>query len=337
MVDGSAVTYYWSDEGLMQGLLLSDGKELWFPNARFGAFREGFAVLERDEQMGFIDRQGNIVIEPDYVHAEDFSEGRAFVSDGLSTWLIDTSGRVVQTWNEPLLTWGFREGIARVSRMSGDGSRIKDGLVDRHGEFVLPISLEGTLRSPEDLLGDDQQCWEGMVRFERRGKVGFVDAAGRATIPARFQAAGHFSVGLCPAKLDGLYGYIGRGGEFVITPRFDYAGSFNDSGIARVKTHLSTVELGPSRSETRYVWWLMDRSERHVGSVYESLGRTDGDGIVFMADGLCGLLNNDGDIVIGPEYDEITPFTNGLCRFRKRMLKGFMDRSGERMYDQDLA
>ena len=58
-------------------------------------FHDGLVRFVEDEKFGYKDREGNVIIKPQYFEASDFSEGLACVKKGkTSSWsYIDTSGR----------------------------------------------------------------------------------------------------------------------------------------------------------------------------------------------------------------------------------------------------
>jgi hypothetical protein len=56
-------------------------------------------------------------------------------------------------------------------------------------------------------------------------------------IESRFPNPIRFSEGLAAVEVDGKFGYIDTTGQFVLPPRFRWAGSFTDS--------LASVSIGP--------------------------------------------------------------------------------------------
>lgn len=92
---------------------------------------------------GFRDASGNIVIEPTYGFAADFSDGLAAVlteSDGELRWgFIDKSGRMVIAPKFSERPSDFDSGYSMVLDRKGDGY-----YMDHNGEFVLgPINKYG--------------------------------------------------------------------------------------------------------------------------------------------------------------------------------------------------
>lgn len=101
-------------------------------------FTEGFAkIITRNNKWGYIDKQGKVVIKPQFDAAEEFSEGLAAVNRGADKtysggrWgYIDKTGRVVIDFQfeevEP-----FRGGLALV------GDIYKGiGYIDKTGSYI---------------------------------------------------------------------------------------------------------------------------------------------------------------------------------------------------------
>ena len=67
------------------------------------------------KKYGFIDKNGKVVIEPQFDGADAFSEGLARVKKDRKWGFIDKSGKVVI---EPQFDWvsDFSEGLAKVRR-----------------------------------------------------------------------------------------------------------------------------------------------------------------------------------------------------------------------------
>ena len=64
--------------------------------ASVGPFREGLSVVRnKDALKGYIDLSGSLVIEPEYLVAFAFKNGRAIVGNGVSRGAIDKTGNIV--------------------------------------------------------------------------------------------------------------------------------------------------------------------------------------------------------------------------------------------------
>jgi hypothetical protein len=62
-----------------------------------GNFSEGLARVMIGDRWGYIDQEGNFVIDPMWTRAFDFTGGKAEVSDYNGSFFIDKTGKVIQT------------------------------------------------------------------------------------------------------------------------------------------------------------------------------------------------------------------------------------------------
>ena len=81
---------------------------------RASDFQEGLARVELDGKIGFIDKQGKTVIQPQFYNASDFSDGIAIVENHeRKISLIDKTGKMVAGYYDELLL-PFKYGLALV-------------------------------------------------------------------------------------------------------------------------------------------------------------------------------------------------------------------------------
>ncbi len=74
---------------------------------------------------------------------------------------------------------------------------------------------------------------EGLARFEKNGKWGYVSISGEVIVNAKYDMAYDFSEGLAAVKLGDKWGYIDPRGNVVIQMKYEKARSFSD-GMAAV-------------------------------------------------------------------------------------------------------
>jgi len=93
-----------------------------------------------EKKWGFIDKQGKIVITPQFDEAVGFHEGLAAVGVGGKYGFIDRTGRIVIN---PVFdsTMPFDGGLAQVTvnEASGDDSakaKYKFGFIDKTGKYI---------------------------------------------------------------------------------------------------------------------------------------------------------------------------------------------------------
>jgi hypothetical protein len=179
------------------------------------------------EKMGYIDKTGAPVIEPQFAEASAFSEGAAPVRpepEGLWGYIDSTGALVLPT--EFSFAWGFSEGWARVRTDK------KAGYIDKTGRWALVL---------EDYLAVDEFS-DGVapVYSYDADRYGFVNKAGKLVLKIRFQEAWGFTEGLAGVMLPpegsqlGQYGYIDKDGDWIIQPHYVNARPFSE-GLAAVQ------------------------------------------------------------------------------------------------------
>ncbi len=172
-------------------------------------FSEGRARIEGENgKYGYIDGDGNIVVEPKYERSENFNEGLAVVkfSEENDSWgYINRNGEVVI---EPKFEWAayFHEGLAAVQYKG------KYGYIDKSGNFVIEPQF--------DLALDFS---EGYAKVFIDGKEVFINRKGEVVIDMEMTSADYFHNGLsyvC-SREQGKTGYIDKNGNWVWYRKFE--------------------------------------------------------------------------------------------------------------------
>lgn len=197
----------------------------------------GLAAFINGNGVGWIDKSGNIVINPQYfpLHIDQVSFMEDFccvIDSSRNEWgVIDKTGKFVI--NPQFKRMGnFKEGKAWF--YNGE----QYGYVNTKGEYVINPQFE--------FCADFS---EGLARF-RQGKYGFIDENGKIAINPQFDAnGGDFKNGYAKIKQGEKYGYIDKEGKIVINPQFDKASDFFGD-IAFVK---STDKWGIIDREGKYI------------------------------------------------------------------------------------
>ncbi len=202
-------------------------------------FSEGLVMVYVQGNKGFMDRTGQVVIQPEYEGAFDFKESLAAVSvwkarlfrkGVLRHGYIDKRGKMViapRFWE----AWPFSEGLAYVTIDGGeDGMSGKRGYINKTGEFVIPPKFDLALPFSD-----------GLAAVEIDGKWGFIDKKGKFVIPAQFKNADGFSEELAQVKVGDKWGYVDKTGQIRIPPQFDTTRKFHE-GMAAVGKDDATGE-----------------------------------------------------------------------------------------------
>jgi hypothetical protein len=254
-------------------------------------FSEGLALAAFGGGLGFIDHNGETEIEPKFSSARSFSEGLAAVKpkDEVYWRYINKTGNyAIET--DFLVIQSFSEGKARV--WSANTSEEPQGFIDKTGEYVIPPELEGI-----EYFGGIGDFNDGRALIAKKTYVegalkidyGFINSEGFVVIEPQFYEAGRFSEGLAAVDIAGKWGYIDVNGNVIMEPYFDDAGIFNE-GIAPVEI-----------------------------------------------DGKWGYIDIHGDIAIEPQYEDAGIFSEGLAAVKIGEKWGYIDRNGNIIIDPQYA
>lgn len=225
-----------------------------------------------ETKWGYMNGEGKVVIQPQFVAADFFFEGRGRVKaagkNGVCWGYIDETGKMViepQFQESDPRVWiednheNFSEGLAIATIYNSRGKQV---VIDKNGQIVFSVPegysiynkfSEGLVRvstkgdrmnwgymdkigkiviEPQFFIAHDFH--EGLAAV-KMDKYGFIDKTGQMVIKEQFDYVEDFSEGLAAVQVNGKYGFIDRRGEMVIEPQFSKAGRFSE-GLAWVET-----------------------------------------------------------------------------------------------------
>ena len=132
-------------------------------------FSDGLIAVRRDGKLGYMDVDGNIVIQPQYDQGGEFSEGLAAVESGGKWMFIDKSGTTTaQLPSDVIFAEPFSDGLSLAT--SNAQPLRKFGYVDRNGKWAVKPEWE-----------DANPFHDGLayVGIWKNGMVAYIDHRGR--------------------------------------------------------------------------------------------------------------------------------------------------------------
>jgi hypothetical protein len=262
-------------------------------------FSEGLAPVETSEGWGYINKEGRIIITPQFLAALKFSEGLAAVQskDNKLFGYIDKTGKYKiepQYYNAS----SFSEGLARVTA-EGGGTESPTAFIDKTGKYVITPDLEGLEFNAGNVDFHDDRAL--IINYLNTGAItyGYIDKNGRILIEPRFDEADHFSEGLAPVKLGSKWGYIDINGNMVIEPQFDAASIFSEN-VAKV-SFFDGREGGYIDRNGNFVLRCQSGADFHEGLS------------LIVVDGKYGYMDKTGKVVIEPTFQDGGYFSEGLA------------------------
>jgi len=265
-------------------------------------FSEGLAAVYIKNRWGYIDKQGNIAIKPQYTDAYGFSEGLAAVIVDKKYGFIDKTGAVVLQPKYDFAT-AFTEGVAIV--LTGNCFQI----IDKKGTIVTNL---------DERFSDVEGFSCGLAAVEVDEKYGFIDQSGKIVIEPRFNYVSQFEDGIALATLTdgGKNGYIDTSGRFVMEPQFDEAEYFSE-GVAPVKKNSHWHFMDRTGKEVV----LLNDSYEYVDSLVEGRARV-------LIGGKYGAIDKMGNLIVDARFDDLHFFSEDLTYARIGNIHGFINPSG---------
>ncbi len=183
----------------------------WFIEPQFlvaDNFSEGKAVASIDgETFGFVGMTGEFVIPPEFQKCASFSEGLAPVCRDDRWGFVDHRANV-------RIPFVFEKSRARARLFQNGLAAVRlDGLygfINHSGRFVVSPKYE-----------DAKSFSEGFAPVRQKEGWGMIDLEGKTVIPCQFEEFGELSGGMAFAKSDGKAGFICAAGSWVIQPTFE--------------------------------------------------------------------------------------------------------------------
>ncbi|MDH6306368.1 hypothetical protein M2459_000355 [Parabacteroides sp. PF5-5] len=203
------------------------GKEMFsMPKAaKVRCFREGLAAFSRiredgTELWGFIDKKGEIIIEPSFSVVGDFSNGLAYASFDELFGYINKKGEMT-----------IKEQFYSAQKFTSDGYAIvslaneRTGVINKEGSYQINPKYYSIISDGDNFL----------VSTDGK-KSGFVNVEDEMIIPQDFNdLIPFFNSKFTGATMDGeKWGVIDSKGKMIINPQFDFIAPFYN-GMAVVK------------------------------------------------------------------------------------------------------
>ena len=173
-----------------------------------------FSIMNSEGQIswGFVDKKGEVKINPQFDGVSNFSEGLCAFRNKEYKWgFIDKEGKMVINPQFDEVD-NFVNGHAVV--LLGE----KYGVIDKKGKYTINPQFS-------EMTSDGD--WFQIVQGE---KTGWCDSKGAIVINPQFESAFLFGGNdLVAVKSGKDFGYVDKKGKFVINPQFEFALPFNGS------------------------------------------------------------------------------------------------------------
>ncbi len=248
-------------------------------------------VVVKGGRYGYIDHNGTVVIQPQFLWGSDFENCFAPVYLCSREVWIDESGNV------SALPAANRDGLRAVRREG------KVGFVDGSGKLAI---------SP--IYDDSLPFSDGAAAVKIHGHWGFIGADGHEIIPPIYVSTFYFREGVGIVESENGYLLIDKSGA-VLASRYEYLSGITSEGRVPV-----------SRDEKH--GYLDLHGKVTIPLEYESAGSFS-NGLAPVEKGQrWGYIDRDGQTRVPFIFDEAGPFASGLAPVKLDGDSGFIDRTG---------
>ena len=270
-------------------------------------FRNGLALVRTsgdEPKWGFISEDGKFAITANYKSATVFSDDLAWVvSENAPPTAITSKGEIKVTLQDAETVKIFKEGLSSFSII--DSSSVKWGFVDKEGKVKInpQFSNTGNFSNGKCAVSNSD------------GKWGYIDKEGKILINYQFEKAKEFVDGKAIVVSGDKTGLIDETGKYLINPQFS---DMVDDG-------------GKYLIEQDRKWGWCDKEGKII------INPQFGEAFPFMGNDLAavqsgkswGYIDIDGKIVINPQFDMALPYNGKLALVVSSRKNGFIDADGK--------
>lgn len=270
-------------------------------------FRDGIALVKssgNDPKWGYIDEKGTYLISPTYKDATVFSEGLAWVvSENGAPTAINTKGEIKITLQDAQDVKLFREGLAAYSVLGGEGE--KWGFIDNKGNVKINPQFDRV-----GLFSDGKCCVANSD-----GKWGYIDKEGKIIINNQFDWANDFVDGKAVVTIGGKAGLIDKSGKYLINPQYSNIVCDNDRYL---------IELDGQ-------WgWCDEKGKILINTQFQEAYPFYGNELASVKmDKGWAYIDKDGTVTINPQFDFALPFNGDIALVSSSDKVGFVNSEGK--------
>lgn len=266
-------------------------------------FDQGVATLleigKGAKKVGLVNVEGRIVLPFAYDGIQLTGEGIVRLQSDSKYGFADLNGNVLMpcTYSEADNTFRDR----RIAVYRDDNGSLKQGFVNARGIEVIPCQYDVAYELGTGALVRTGFA-ESRARVVKDGKFGFIDRDGNEITPFIYTDANDFHRGVAAVRRNDGWGFINLSGKEIVECDYDNVGYETIEGLN------ATLN-----DETVYFNNKGVSIEPEITERYDFVGEPSEDLIPVRHNSRWGVVDENGEIVIPCQYDNITPFVNGVA------------------------
>ncbi|MCG8574493.1 MAG: WG repeat-containing protein [Flavobacteriales bacterium] len=282
-------------------LIDHNGNDLGARSEKSGFFFEGLSKFYKGGKLGYVDSLGKVIIEANYIGAQNFSEGMVCLCPYDATeevyGFFDKKGEMVIPFQFAQAGFtSFNGGYARVKYKG------KSCIIDSSGAVVLTSKYRSLTGLSEGLIS---------VAFgPNRTQHGFINLKDEVVIKGIYYRVNQFKKGYSVVEnTDRKQGLIDKTGQEVFKCENELLIHYEEDGMVMIK----------NGDTPKY--YHLDGTPFTTANVSRIIGSDGNSDLLAYRDaesGKWGYLNHKGEIVIEAKYKKVGPFSaDGLAWIEK--------------------
>lgn len=261
-------------------------------------------LVEKDSLFGFINRNGQIIIEPKYKNANTFSEGLAAVYNGEKWGFINKKNDTIIAFQFDEVFDGFNNGLSDI--------KIKDrsGYIDKKGNVIIPLEYEDCYPFLSNYANVTTLNFENKV-INKKGEI--VNNKSKFKNKRLWLAkASDWNLVIETPKGKG---WLNKNFDTIVKPIYKSVGVF--------KERRSIVNYNDK-------WGVVDdKGKIIVKPIFDEIWHYSEGFANFKLNGKWGYIDRQGSVVIEPKFDYAGQFTKGFAYFESDGKSGFINKKGQ--------
>ncbi|MDR2449833.1 MAG: WG repeat-containing protein [Prevotellaceae bacterium] len=296
---------------------------------------ESLFPLKINNRYGFINNQGQLIIDSVFEFAQPFSDDRALIQKDGKYGFINTRGEVI-FYVEGIASrqWihSFSDGLAAVKTNNRQW-----GFVDKNGNFAIPSQFYHVRDFTEGIAAVKKNATSMYIYIDKTGREVF---PGQTFKVAHQKSGGYMVVGQQIYEDTWIEGQHEGERINISGVRYGVINSEGDTVIPITEiTHDTEVSNGYFKCSRGFVDMqnrvIIDHFFQISGRFYDGVIPISSDGMKF------GLIDKDGKYVVREIFDHIQTFSSGYGVFVQEGKYGFINTTGnvviEPLFDFAMA
>lgn len=340
-------------------------KQIFFNEV--GMFNDGLAPVLKDDKWGFIDTEGNVVIEPKFVAFVNNFGQQPFFNEGLTPIVDPETGRVgyIDKKGNIVIKPQFYSAANFYEGVAFAGTQEDHVIIDKSGNILAQKFVA--------INGYYSHFSNNLAIAQKEFSYGYINKQGKFVIEPVYDEARDFSNGLAAVKKDGKWGFIDTDGNVKVQFQFtNEPKPFSDNRAFVQGTNLKwgvidtegKIIIEPmydqvfpyssgaavvSKMDEKWnnTFYIIDVSGKIIKTFSKTAKSNEtitlwsgfNEGLaVVMKDFKKGLMDPKGNIVVACKYRELKPLSSGMAYFEKfddktkKVTKGFIDKTGKEVF-----